>query len=55
MAANVAHKFRTGLKPQAFIEGMTKNQDTFQNWSEAFAWADEQDQAFLPRCSIGMI
>lgn len=47
MGANVAHKFRTGLKPQAFVESMTKNQDTYQNWSDAFSWEDEQDRAFF--------
>ncbi|MGG4461615.1 thioredoxin family protein [Brevibacillus porteri] len=47
MGANVGHKFRTGLKPQAFVESMTKNQDTYQNWSDAFSWEDEQDRAFF--------
>jgi hypothetical protein len=47
MSINVAHKFRTGLKPQAFVEGMTKNQEAFQGWSESFSWPNEEDKAFF--------
>lgn len=47
MSTNVAHKFRTGLKPQAFVEGMTKNQEAFQKWTEAFSWANEADREFF--------
>ncbi|MCM3080977.1 thioredoxin family protein [Brevibacillus invocatus] len=51
MPVNVAHKFRSGLKPQAFVEGMTKNKEQFQEWSNAFAWPSEEDQAFFASLS----
>lgn len=47
MATNIAHKFRTGIKPQAFIDGMTKNQEKFQEWKAAFVWPSEEDREFF--------
>lgn len=55
MAANVSHKLRNGIKPQAFIDGMTKNQDTFLSRKAEFTWPSEEDRAFLLRSPIGMI
>ncbi|MDF2680206.1 MAG: thioredoxin family protein [Brevibacillus sp.] len=47
MSINVSHKFRTGIKPQAFIDGMTKNQEAFQGWKESFSWPSEEDREFF--------
>jgi hypothetical protein len=47
MAVNVAHKYGTGVKPQGFIQGMTKNQEAFNDWFEKFAWASEEDREFF--------
>lgn len=47
MSKNLADKFGKGLKPQAFIDGMTKNQDKFQSWYGAFAWNSEEDREFF--------
>lgn len=47
MPVNVAHKFGKGLKPQAFVEGMSKNQEAFQGWTEAFSWPTEEDREFF--------
>lgn len=47
MSKNLANKLGTGLTPQQFIDGMTKNQEAFLNWSEQFVWTDESDRAFF--------
>lgn len=51
MAANVSHKLRNGIKPQAFIDGMTKNQDTFLSRKAEFTWPSEEDRAFFASLS----
>jgi hypothetical protein len=47
MANNLAEKLRTGLKPKAFMEGMSKNKEAFMDWYEKFVWADEEDREFF--------
>jgi hypothetical protein len=47
MAVNLAQKWGTGLKPQAFIDGMTKNKEQFLEWYQSFAWASEDDREFF--------
>jgi hypothetical protein len=47
MAVNLANKWGTGLKPQAFIEGMTKNKEQFLEWYQSFAWESEDDRQFF--------
>lgn len=47
MAANLSHKLNKGLSPQQFIQGMTKNQEKFQEWYDLFAWESEEDKAFF--------
>lgn len=47
VAVNVGHKFGKGLKPQAFVDSMTKNQEAFQGWSDSFAWPAEEDHEFF--------
>jgi hypothetical protein len=47
MSKNVSDKLRSGISPLAFMQGMTKNQDTFQSWYDQFAWANTEDQEFF--------
>ncbi|MBD0383701.1 thioredoxin family protein [Paenibacillus sedimenti] len=47
MSTNLANKLRTGLKPQQFIDGMTKNQEQFLGYYNGFEWANEEDQEFF--------
>ncbi|WP_248928429.1 thioredoxin family protein [Paenibacillus hamazuiensis] len=47
MAANLAEKLRKGLSPQQFIDGMTKNQEKFQEWYDSFEWPSEDDKEFF--------
>lgn len=44
---NLASKLGTGLQPQAFIDGMTKNQEQFVKWYESFRWENEEDRQFF--------
>jgi hypothetical protein len=47
MSKNLANKLGTGLKPQQFIEGMTKNKEKFLEWYDSFQWASEDDKEFF--------
>jgi hypothetical protein len=47
MSKNIASKLGTGLKPQQFIEAMTKNRETFEGWYNQFAWTNEDDKEFF--------
>lgn len=47
MSVNLAAKWRTGLKPQQFVDSMEKNKDKFVEWYESFAWEHEEDRAFF--------
>ncbi|USG68135.1 thioredoxin family protein [Brevibacillus ruminantium] len=47
MSANVVGKFRSGVSPKAFIEGMNKNQEAFKEWYQAFTWENEEDREFF--------
>lgn len=47
MAKNLADKLGKGLKPQQFIESMTKNKEAFLDWQEKFTWENEEDQKFF--------
>jgi hypothetical protein len=51
MANNLSHKFGKGIKPQAFIDGMTKNQDKFLEWYNSFEWVNEDDREFFESLS----
>ncbi len=44
---NVAHTFKKGLKPQAFIDSMQKNQEQFIQWQDQFKWGNEEDRLFF--------
>ncbi|KIL38863.1 hypothetical protein SD70_23635 [Gordoniibacillus kamchatkensis] len=47
MSKNIANKLGKGLKPQQFIDGMTKNKETFQSWYDQFVWTNEEDKEFF--------
>ncbi len=47
MAVNLAHKFDTGLSPEAFIEGMTQNKEAFQSWYDQFKWENDDIRSFF--------
>ncbi len=47
MAINLANKWGSGLAPEAFIDGMTKNKEQFLQWYESFAWENEADREFF--------
>jgi hypothetical protein len=47
MAVNLANKWGAGLKPRAFIDGMTKNREQFLDWYQSFAWESEDDRQFF--------
>ncbi|MFY0546190.1 thioredoxin family protein [Brevibacillus sp. H7] len=47
MSVNLASKWGRGLSPQAFMDGMTKNKEQFQEWYDSFAWEDENDREFF--------
>jgi len=47
MSMNLAHKLRTGVKPQQFIDSMDKNKEAFLDWSNRFEWENEDDREFF--------
>ncbi|RNB90554.1 thioredoxin family protein [Brevibacillus fluminis] len=44
---NLKHKKGTGISPQAFNDGMTKNQEEFKSWYERFTWEGKEEAAFF--------
>ncbi|WP_324254087.1 thioredoxin family protein [Paenibacillus sp. 1001270B_150601_E10] len=62
MSQSIAKVMGQGITPQAFIEGMTKNQEDFVRWSDSFEWTQEDNKSFFEslqfrddlRCSILM-
>lgn len=46
MSKQLGHKLNQGLSPQAFIDSMEKNQDTFLSWGEQFAWPNGEIEEF---------
>jgi len=47
MAVNLAEKFGKGIAPREFMEGMTKNKETFADWYNRFSWEDEGAKEFF--------
>ncbi|WP_438349120.1 thioredoxin family protein [Paenibacillus sp. FA6] len=47
MTTNLAHKLRTGISPQQFMEGMQKNKETFQSNYEEFTWDKPEEREFF--------
>jgi hypothetical protein len=51
MGKQVTTYLGKGISPQQFMQGMTKNQETFTKWLDAFEWENEETKAFFE--SIG--
>lgn len=47
MAIQLANKLNTGISPQQFIDGMTKNKEAFLDWYEKFEWNDGETPSFF--------
>lgn len=47
MAKSVADKLGRGIGPQQFIDGMTRNKETFVSLYEGFAWPSEEEKEFF--------
>lgn len=47
MSKNIAAKLGQGITPQQFMDGMTKNQESFKAWYEKFEWPSEEDREFF--------
>ncbi|MFF2480852.1 thioredoxin family protein [Paenibacillus sp. NPDC058071] len=47
MSKSIANKLGTGISPKQFIDGMTKNQDTFLGWYNGFEWQSAEDQTYF--------
>ncbi|REK74651.1 thioredoxin family protein [Paenibacillus paeoniae] len=47
MSKSVADKLGTGISPQQFIDGMTKNKDAFIGWMEQFNWPSTEDREYF--------
>lgn len=52
MAVDLSTKFGTGLTPEAFVAGMERNKEAFQNWYDQFVWNDEEDREFFESLSF---
>jgi hypothetical protein len=46
MSINLKKKFGTGKTPQEFMDGMTKNKETFHDWYNRFSWTKEEQTFF---------
>jgi len=46
------HKVGTGIQPQVFIEGMTRNREEFLSWYNRFSWK-EGDKSFFEAIGAG--
>ncbi|MFK7694502.1 thioredoxin family protein [Paenibacillus sp. HJGM_3] len=51
MGANLANKLGQGLEPQQFIDGMTKNQEKFLDYYNAFQWESDEQKEFFESVS----
>ncbi|UKS25899.1 thioredoxin family protein [Paenibacillus sp. HWE-109] len=47
IALNLKQYMGLGLTPKQFIDGMTRNQTSFQQWLERFTWKREEDRSFF--------
>src|SRR5690606_10247867 len=52
MSKNVSQYLGKGISPEQFIEGMTKNQDAFKQWLDAFEWQDNETREFFESISF---
>ncbi len=46
MSQLIASKLHKGLSPDQFIEGMTKNRETFESWLNRFEWHTAELEEF---------
>ncbi len=46
MSQLIASKLHKGLSPNQFIEGMTKNRETFESWLNRFEWHTSELEEF---------
>ncbi len=46
MSQLIASKLHKGLSPNQFIEGMTKNRETFESWLNRFEWHTAELEEF---------
>ncbi|GGF95775.1 thioredoxin family protein [Paenibacillus abyssi] len=47
MGKNVSEKLNKGISPQQFIDGMTRNKETFVSLYEQFEWPNEEEKEFF--------
>jgi hypothetical protein len=52
MAKQLTDKLGKGITPQAFIDGMTQNQDKFLDWHRKFEWKNDDDKQFFEEISV---
>jgi hypothetical protein len=46
MSQLIATKLNKGITPRQFVDGMTKNQETFKSWQDRFQWNDPELEEF---------
>ncbi|WP_210365998.1 thioredoxin family protein [Bacillus sp. REN3] len=44
---NLQHKIGTGITPQQFIGGMTRNQEELIHWYTVFTWENKEEKNFF--------
>ncbi|MCL9662443.1 thioredoxin family protein [Paenibacillus hunanensis] len=49
--SNLAHKWEQAITPQQFMDGMTKNKETFHDNYQLFNWTDLEDHEFFKMLS----
>ena len=47
MAKTVAEKLGKGISPSQFVDGMTRNKETFVSLYDEFQWPSEDDKAYF--------
>jgi len=47
MSTSIAEVLGKGITPQAFMEGMEKNKEAFQDWYDRFEWSSEEEREFF--------
>ncbi|HUC92827.1 MAG TPA: thioredoxin family protein [Paenibacillus sp.] len=47
MAKTVAEKLGKGISPRQFVDGMTRNKETFVSLYDEFQWPSEDDKAYF--------
>jgi hypothetical protein len=47
MAKSVAEKLNQGISPKQFIDGMTRNKETFETLYNGFQWPGESDKEYF--------